>query len=160
MTWQGTLGVLVLLAGLAACSHRAPTLPPVSTPPPIVEETRNWEDWGPEENQKAREAAIDGQRLRSDAIQSLLSGRILRGCYPSGEKFAERLDSDGRFYDALKNNEYLGTWEVRNAMLCFRYPDRAQQGLEDSCFAVIKTGSGYDFYSADLTEKVASTSCQ
>ncbi len=153
-----TVGAALLL--LTACVQRAPTLPDLPQDQrPVVEKAKDWEDWGPEQNKKKREAALEGNRLTTEQITAAFKGRVLRGCYPNGEAFAETLAEDGQFYDAMNNNQRLGTWAARNAQLCFRYPERAQQGQSDACFAVLKAGSRYDFYSPDLSQKVASTAC-
>lgn len=122
-------------------------------------EARDWEDWGPEENARRREAAIEGTRLDTAQISAALIGRVLRGCYPNRTPFAEALGSDGRFYDALNNNQQLGTYTIASDTLCFRYPERAAQGAPDSCFAVFKRGQDLDFYTPDLQDRVATTDC-
>ncbi len=141
---------LLLCTLLAACAQRTPTLPDVPAEQRAERiETPDWEGWGPEENAK-----IPGTRLTTEAIASALQGRVLRGCYPSGEKFAELLADDGRFYDALKDNTYLGDYAIRNDQLCFAYPNG-----QTSCFAVVRNGAQYDFYSASSQTLAASTAC-
>ncbi|WOI52328.1 hypothetical protein [Parvularcula sp. LCG005] len=157
------IAAFTLIAGLAACAARMPTIgsnePPPETPPPITEPTKDWEDWGPEENQARREAAIEGRRLTTTQIDSAFRGRVMRGCYPNGEQFAEFLDTDGRFYNAADNNAFLGQWGVSEDRLCFKYPATADRAEINSCVAVFQTARGFDFYDADLTDKVASTNC-
>lgn len=160
MTIKWTLLGIATLAA-AACATRSPTLPTVTEEDKsAVREAEPWRDIGPnadpEAARKAREAAIPGTRLNSDAINRAFRGRNLRGCYPNGEGFAERLAEDGRFYDLNGNNTLLGTWSVNNAQLCFDY---SGSDAPASCFVVVKNGNVYDFYAPDLSRKVASTGC-
>lgn len=152
--------ILGLVLGLGACASPSPSLPPLpDAERPPIKPSEDWKDWGPEENKKARESEIKGMRLDTAAITQTFRGKVLRGCYPNGERFAETLSSDGKFSDAANKNAPLGTWSVTNAQLCFRYPDRAAQGAPDSCFAVVRRGDFYDFYTVDLRQRVASTEC-
>lgn len=115
----------------------------------------------PEEDRRFQLAQSHGAvMLNDEALLVAFTGRVMRGCYPSGETFAEVLGEDGRFYDVLRNYAVLGSWHVDHNELCFAYPERAAAGKEDSCFVVLKAGNGYDFYTKDLGEKVASTKCQ
>lgn len=151
---------LVAVAVTSGCAQRTPTLPDVAPDQRApIEKTEDWENWGPKENKDRREAAIEGTRINADQIMAVFNNKVLRGCYPNGDAFAEFLDDDGKFYDGMKGNAFLGTWAARNAELCFRYPERAEQGAADSCFVVVKASNRYDFYTSDLKQKVASTLC-
>ena len=156
-----TFALTLIAISLTACSARMPTLSTEERqePPPITEPTKDWEDWGPEENQRAREAAIPGKKMTTAKIDTAFRGRILRGCYPNGERFAENLAPDGRFYDVANSNAYLGQWEVAADKLCFHYPAANGQAATSACFFVFQTGTGFDFYTGDLTDKVATTTC-
>ena len=155
------LGIMTL----AACSS-APSLPPADQESfPEPQASRDWEDWGENRSDAPPTRGGTGQRVQvigtllSDAeIRRALSGQTLRGCYPNGETFAERLARDGRFYDAETNQE-LGTWYVEDEALCFRYPDRAQQGQPDQCFPVSREGNDLFFYTRDFSGIVAATRC-
>ncbi|MGV6820879.1 MAG: hypothetical protein ACWA5T_10345 [Parvularcula sp.] len=149
----------VTVSLLAACAtgQRLPDPEPVDQSK--IEKTEDWKDWGPEQNAKKREAAIAGTRQSASEVKSVFAGRVLRGCYPNGQTFAEYLATDGKFYDAANNNKELGAWGMKQDLLCFRYPERAAQNLPDSCFAIFKNAAGYDFYTEDLSSKVASTTC-
>lgn len=160
MTMTRLLAACTTLFLMIGCAQRMPTLPNLSSEPlPPVEDTEDWENWGPEVNKQQRAAAIEGDRLTTEQITQAFQGRVMRGCYPNGESFAETLAEDGRFYDSQDNGRLLGTWAARNAQLCFRYPARAQAGEPDACFAVVRVANRYDFYSPDLEQKVASTGC-
>ena len=148
---------------LAACASGAPNLPlgpdqRTAEDGPLAQ-TEDWKDWGPEENQRAREQGLEGKRLGTAEISAVLRGRVLRGCYPDGTPFAEALASDGQFYDANNNNQLLGTYTIANNQLCFRYPERAQAGQPDSCFTVFSRGQDLDFYTPDLRSRAATTDC-
>ena len=157
--------LIVAAAGLmlAACASGSPDIPlapdqRTANDGPL-EKTEDWKDWGPEANQKAREDAVDGTRLTTGQISSTLKGKVLRGCYPDGTPFAEGLAADGQFYDANDGNKLLGTYQIANDQLCFRYPERAQAGQPDSCFAVVSRSGALDFYTPDFGTRVASTDC-
>ncbi|MEM6648781.1 MAG: hypothetical protein AAF603_00865 [Pseudomonadota bacterium] len=111
------------------------------------------------EGKQQKAVALGGKLLTTQDIEEAFRGRILRGCYPNGESFAQTLVEDGRFYDVNQNNRFMGTWAGRNAQLCFRYEERVQAGEPDVCFAVLKVQNEYDFYTSDLNRKVASTRC-
>jgi hypothetical protein len=149
------LTAAALIVALVGCAAGPQLPPPVDDAPRPVEETRDYDNWGREENRAAREAEIDGRRLGDAEIDQAFRGRVLRGCYPSGDAFAEYLAEDGKFYDAANNNALLGQWGVQDDMLCFQY--QSQQGA--ACFAVFAQNGTYDFYSADLSAEVASTAC-
>lgn len=157
------LVLLSLVAALAACASGAPDIPIASDQRTAedgpLDQVRDWDDWGPDENRRAREQGIAGNRLDTAEIRALLMGRVLRGCYPNGQRFAEALNNNGVFYDANDNNRELGTYTIEKDQLCFRYPERARQGAPDSCFVVFKRGQDLDFYSPDLRAKAASTDC-
>lgn len=151
-------GALIGFLGLCACASGVPDIP-VTQPRaeagrPDVEPVKDWENWGREENRAARAAQIPGDVLTGAQISAALGGEVLRGCYPNGTPFAEYLATNGNFYDAANNNAQLGTWQVAEDALCFTYPQQGQ-----SCFAVFRRGSAYDFYTTDLADKVASTDC-
>lgn len=153
--------VTALLAlGFAGCASSGPDLP---DPEPIdktkIQKPKDWEDWGPGKNPSAPTEAVKGARLNSQQIKSTFEDKVLRGCYPNGDKFAEALAANGKFYDALNNNAELGQWGTKDNQLCFRYPERASQNLPDSCFVVMKDGATYNFYMPDMSSKVASTAC-
>ena len=164
---------LVLIGGtaLAGCSS-TPSLPPADQETyPEPRQARDWEEWGenrpdqPPTRGAQGTGGANGQRvqvigtlLSSADIRRALSGQTLRGCYPNGQTFAERLASDGRFYDAASNRE-LGTWYVDDEALCFRYPERAEAGEPDQCFAVSREGSDLFFYARDFSAIVAATRC-
>ena len=149
---------------LAACGS-TPSLPdpdPESYPEP--EKTEDWEDWGEDRTDTpptagGQRAPVIGERLSSDQIRRTLSGQTLRGCYPNGENFAERLAADGKFYDAADGGTLLGEWYVDDESLCFRYPERREAGQPDSCFAVTTKDGQLHFYTQDFTGYVASTRC-
>ena len=160
LTLAGTLAGLGILA-LAACNS-APSLPPADQESfPAPQETRDWEAWGedrpdtpPTSGRGAGPVQVIGTRLSGEEIRRALTGQVLNGCYPNGERFAERLAENGRFYDANDNDRELGTWSVKNDALCFDYP---QQG--ESCFPVSREGSDLFFYAQDFSGIVAATRC-
>ena len=162
MPLASTFGLALLLA---ACNS-APSLPPADQETyPTPQETRDWEEWGEDRPDTpptggGQRATLRGERLNDAGIRRALSGQTLRGCYPNGQRFAERLANDGKFYDAANGDTLLGDWYVRNDTLCFRYPDRARAGEPDGCFAVSREGGELYFYTADLTGLVAATTCQ
>ena len=146
---------------LAACSS-APSLPPADQERyPAPQETPDWEAWGenrPDQPPTSGRGTggpvqVIGTRLSGEDIRRTLSGQTLNGCYPNGERFSERLDQDGRFYDA-QNGQQLGTWSVKSDALCFDYP---QQG--ESCFPVSREGNDLFFYAQDFSGIVAATRC-
>jgi hypothetical protein len=152
------LSVLIL----AGCAQDAklPPLDPSTLPP--VEETRDWEDWGEDRTDVPPGGRIDrgqvvGEVLNAAGIRQAVSGTTLNGCYPNGERFAERLAADGVFYDASGGaSTRLGEWYVgEDDTLCFRYPDRQQP----ACFAVSRSDDGLHFYQPDFSAYVASTRC-
>ncbi|MEM9989692.1 MAG: hypothetical protein AAF723_09265 [Pseudomonadota bacterium] len=108
------------------------------------------------EGHQQKAAALGGKLLTTQDIEKAFRGRILRGCYPNGDSFAQTLAEDGRFYDVNVSHAYQGLWMVRDAQICFDYnePDPSE-----SCFAVLKVDRIYDFYTTDLNMKVASTRC-
>ena len=153
------VGTALAALTLAACSSD-PSLPPADQERyPAPQEARDWEDWGddrpdqPPTSGRGGPVEIVGTRLSGEEIRRALSGQTLNGCYPNGERFAERLATDGRFYDA-QNGQELGTWSVRDDALCFDYP---QQG--ESCFPVSREGRDLFFYARDLSGLVATTRC-
>jgi hypothetical protein len=103
-----------------------------------VEETEDWEGWSKEENLARR---LEGTPLQTAAIEQAFKGQVLQGCYRNGERFAERLDDDGRFYDA-NTGGVLGQYAITQDRLCFAYPDNRQ-----ACFLVSERSGRYYFYS-------------
>ena len=147
---------------LAACSS-APSLPPADQETyPEPQQTQDWEAWGEDRPDtpptsgrgNGQPVQIIGTRLSGEEIRRALSGRVLNGCYGNGERFAERLSENGRFYDVNDNDRELGTWSVKNDALCFDYP---QQG--ESCFPVSREGNDLFFYAQDFSGIVAATRC-
>ena len=147
--------------GLAACSA-APSLPPADQERyPEPQQTRDWEEWGEDRPDTpptrgggtGSRVEVIGTRLSGEEIRRTLAGTTLNGCYPNGERFSERLATDGRFYDA-NTNEALGVWSVEDDALCFDYP---QQGK--SCFPVSREGNDLFFYARDFSGIVAATRC-
>lgn len=160
------LAGLSALTALAACSQDAalPPLDPSTLPPP--EETRDWEEWGEDRTDvppggRITRADVIGALLDDREIRRAVSSTTLNGCYPNAERFAERLDADGRFYDVSgQNPQPLGEWSVgEDETLCFRYPERREAGEPDACFAVSRSEGGLHFYQPDFSAYVASTRC-
>lgn len=151
--WIAVSGASLLMA--CASGPRLPDPEPIERGE--IERTDDWKDWGGDA--PSVDTAALGERLSAKSIDSAFRGRVLRGCYPNGEAFAEYLADDGKFYDALRDNAELGGWGLTDNKLCFRYPERAAQDLPDSCFVVMRKDSAFDFYTADLSSKVASTNC-
>lgn len=158
--------LLAALLLLAACAQDA-ALPPISSEEfPEPEEARDWEDWGearpdapPTRGGQGGPVAVAGTRLDTAAIRQVLSGQTLRGCYPNGQRFVERLASDGRFYEVTGQERYMGRWEARDDALCFDYEVGEQADAPPSCFPVSRDGGELYFYAADFSSVVAATVC-
>ena len=156
-----TLPALTAFA-LAACAQDA-TLPPIEDETfPVPEQARDWEDWGedrPDAPPGGRQAAVIGQMLDGADIRRALSGQTLRGCYPNGTRFVERLDEDGRFYLIGDAEEYQGRWSVEDDRLCFDYEVGPNADQPESCFPVSRQAGELYFYASDMSAIVAATVC-
>ncbi|GGY49288.1 hypothetical protein [Parvularcula lutaonensis] len=133
---------------LAACGG-TPVLDDPSTLPP-VEETKDWEDWGKEENIARR---VEGVPLSGNAITARLVGTELTGCYPSGESFAERLTENGDVVEP-GTGRLLAKYKVQNDYLCFQYPNQ-----QPACYTVTDKGGTLYFYTAGGYRLVAASTC-
>ena len=149
---------------LAACAQDA-VLPPVDSEEfPEPEETRDWEDWGENRSDTpptrgGGKVDVIGTRLSGEDIRRALSGQTLRGCYPNGERFVERLADDGRFYLIGDTEEYQGRWSVEDDALCFDYEVGPNADAPKSCFPVSRNQGELYFYAADFSGIVAATVC-
>lgn len=149
---------------LASCAQDA-MLPPVDSEEfPEPEETRDWEDWG--ENRPDQpptrgggQAQVIGEMLDTGEIRAALSGQTLRGCYPDGTRFVERLASDGRFYLLGETEEYQGRWSAENDRLCFDYEVGENADGAPLCFPVSRERGELYFYAQDMSGIVAATVC-
>lgn len=157
--------VSLSLFAVAACAQDA-TLPPVASEDfPEPEATRDWEDWGdqradaPPGSAGGQRAEIVGDLLGNDDIRRALSGQTLRGCYPNGERFVERLADDGRFYLVGATEEYQGQWSVDEERLCFDYEVGEQADGPPLCFPVSRQDGELYFYAQDFSGIVAATVC-
>ena len=154
-----TLACLCLLA--AGCAQDA-SLPPIEDEQfPEPEQAKDWEDWGEDRagGTPTRRAEIIGTLLGNADIRRALSGQTLRGCYPNGERFVERLASDGKFYVVGDTEEYQGRWSVDEERLCFDYEVGAQADAPPSCFPVSRKSGELYFYADDFSGIVAATVC-
>ena len=154
----GLAAAVILVAG---CAQDA-TLPPVSAEEfPEPEATKDWEDWGEDRQDRAptRRAEIVGDLLGNDDIRRALSGQTLRGCYPDGTRFVERLADDGRFYLVGDTEAYQGRWSVDEERLCFDYEVGPQADGPPVCFPVSRQGGELYFYAEDFSRIVAATIC-
>ena len=156
-----TLPLAALLAAaplFAGCAQDA-ALPPIEDETfPEPEVTEDWEDWGGG-GAPGRRAEIVGDLLDGEGIRRALSGQTLRGCYPNGQRFVERLDADGRFYLIGDAEEYQGRWSVDDAKLCFDYEVGDNADGPPLCFPVSRAGGELYFYAADMSGIVAATVC-
>jgi hypothetical protein len=133
---------------LASCGGTPPPLNPAELPP--VERTEDWEDWNREANLAKR---LEGYPLNTAAIEAAFRDKTIQGCYPNGERFAERLGTDGRFYDARTGNA-LGQYAIQQDQLCFAYPDNRQ-----ACFLVSEDDGRFFFYLPGGYRLAAATTC-
>ncbi|WP_183817458.1 hypothetical protein [Parvularcula dongshanensis] len=148
---------------MGACAQGA-RLPPPERTYPAPEPAQDWENWGDDRTDvppggAIRRDQVVGTILEGEALRGEVAGVTLNGCYPSGERFSERLATNGNFYNVAEADELLGQWSVVNDRLCFRYPERAQAGEPDACFSVSQGAGGLHFYAPDLSAYVASTRC-
>lgn len=149
---------------LVACSQNA-VLPPVDQEQfPEPEQARDWEDWGEDRSDApptrgAGKVDVIGARLSGDDIRRALSGQVLRGCYPNGQRFVERLDADGKFYLIGDSEEYQGEWTVEDETLCFDYEVGENADAPKSCFPVSRDKGELYFYANDFSGIVAATVC-
>ncbi|ADM09910.1 hypothetical protein PB2503_09284 [Parvularcula bermudensis HTCC2503] len=150
---------LLAACGLWGCASSAPTLPPEAfggRPEIAASESPDWENWGPDENRRRRLESAEGERLSTAALRAELRGGVLRGCYPSGTAFAERLALDGTFTDELAGGRVLGTYSLEDDMLCFDYEEADAGG----CYAVFRREETLNFFNIQNGRKVATTACE
>ncbi|MEM1380869.1 MAG: hypothetical protein AAGH41_09615 [Pseudomonadota bacterium] len=134
--------------GLGACAGTPPPLDVATLPP--TEETKDWDGWGKDENLAAR---VQGQPMSGDAIKARLTGRVLSGCYASGNAFSEILGNDG-VVRAPQTGDPLAKYQIQGDKLCFAYPSQSQQ-----CYTVSADPKGLYFYTAGGFDLVAATAC-
>ena len=160
------------LLALAACASE-PSYPPndgpvptrdPNTPPPggYPEDRPTPKPSDPsgsgQQGDGATQKPNEGQRLSNNRIREEFSNKSYYGCYNNGQNttFAERTTSDGNVLDLDQDGVVTGRWEARSDRLCFIYPN---QDANANCFVVTKAGSGYNFYTGDPGQLVASTNC-
>lgn len=155
--------IILLLAGavlLSSCTTGYPDIPPPENQR-VINENEEEEE---QEEEEYRETSI-GTRLNTSQIMSSLRGEILEGCYvPSGIAFAELLETDGYFYDANDNFDFLGLYDITNDQLCFNYPASQEQQALTVCFATYRREGALDFYEIEengdmASSPVATTDC-
>ena len=148
---------------VSACAQDA-VLPPVDSEQfPEPEVTEDWDEWGEDRPDqpptRGGQAQVIGTMLSGGEIRDALSGQTLRGCYPNGERFVERLASDGRFYLVGDREAYQGRWSVEQDRLCFDYEVGENADAPETCFPVSRERGELYFYATDMSAIVAATVC-
>lgn len=101
---------------------------------------------------KAEESRSGLTWMSGETITSTFSGKMLKGLYPNGNVWTEKIFADSTTDYREGPKHWLGNWWVTEREFCFAYPPPGQGG----CFRVTKISANcfelYDF-TGDLARK-------